>query len=141
MSRKSSLGGLDREKESLLNQLEGKWVKVLDSDGVFLYHRRNGSRKQVEQLVISGNALMDGIYVLKRFDLDQVFDRRLGRPVIRIHVQNYDQKMSGSDDPDFSWDQFINQVSQRLEIPSEEIKLRLKTVNIGLWEDEVILDV
>lgn len=108
-------------EERLLAKLEGRWVKVAGSDGVYLLHRRNPSNRCIEQIVLSGNLSMDGVYELKDYRLEEVFDQLGNRILIKICVKNCDQRLGRSIDPGLS-EQKLAELLQEYGVTEEEFR-------------------
>lgn len=73
----------------LTRRIEGRWMRVVGAPGMYVYHRRNPSTRTLEQIVVSGNPAIDGVYVIKEFHLEEC--RRGQRRVLRMRVGDCDQ--------------------------------------------------
>lgn len=126
-------------EQELLKRIEGRWVKVAGSDGVYLFHRRNAHGRGIEQLVISGNPLIDGVYALKKYRLDEVYDQRLRRNVIRITVVSCDQVMGLSEIQGYPLTEQLQLLAKRFGLSCDDLSAYMQGNN-PTEAEEVLLD-
>lgn len=84
----------------LLSQIINKWVcvKEVDEDEeryTFLYHRipDGTSTSKIEQIILSGDDLQDGLYLITDYEIDIVFDKQSRKEIIQLFPKKYDLKM------------------------------------------------
>jgi hypothetical protein len=100
-ARKKKRTKAQEEKRAvLLDRILNKWVCVKQNDGmdenyVFMKHRvqEGGSFSKLEQILLSGDSLCDGVYLITDYDIDIVIDSRTSREIVEIKPKKYDLKV------------------------------------------------
>jgi hypothetical protein len=90
----------EERRATLLSRILDKWVYVKYNDGVednyvFLKHRmqNENSTSKIEQIMLSGDPLYDGIYLITDYDIDLVFDIKEGIELIDLKMKRFDLKV------------------------------------------------
>jgi len=99
-TRKKKLTKAQEEKRSkLLQHILNKWVCVKLSYGeydsyLFVLHRTpdENSNSKLEQVVLSGDMLQDGVYLITDYDIDLVYDRKTKKEIIVLRPKKFDLK-------------------------------------------------
>jgi hypothetical protein len=89
----------EEKRMKLLHRILDKWVYVKYNDGVidtyaFLKHRiqNENSTSKVEQVLLSGEEIQDGVYLITDYDIDLVYDKKLKRELVELKMKKFDKK-------------------------------------------------
>lgn len=95
-SRKRSKGEEER-RLTLLGPLLNKFCYIKMNYGhediyYYAYHRLvdNNSTSKIEQVILSGNLLFDGLYIISNYDVDRVWDDRQKKFIVEMYINRYD---------------------------------------------------
>ena len=98
--RKKRTKTQEEKRSRLLSEILDEWVcvkQVVDDEEeyLFLKHRipEGGSPSKIEQILLSGNALYDGIYLITDYDIDKIYDAKYKREVIELKPKKFDLKV------------------------------------------------
>lgn len=100
-TRKKKLTKTQEEKRAqLLEKILDKWVCVKQNYSdeetyIFLKHvvTKGGSFSKIEQVVLSGDPLSDGVYLITDYEIDVVFDFKTKQELIEIRPKKFDLKL------------------------------------------------
>jgi len=89
----------EEKRAKLLSKILDKWVFVRfnydDEDSyVFLKHKltEGGSISKIEQILLSGDSLQDGVYLVTDYDIDIIYDLKTRQEMIQISLKKFDKK-------------------------------------------------
>lgn len=90
----------EEKRAKLLDRILDKWLYVKYNDGVddnyvFLKHRMQSenSTSKIEQIILSGDPLQDGIYLITDYDIDLVYDLKEKKELIELRPKRFDLKV------------------------------------------------
>lgn len=89
----------EEKRTKLLKHILNKWVCVKQVYGeeetyLFLLHKSSddNSTSKIEQIILSGDPLHDGVYLITDYDIDMVFDNKTKREMIELRPKKFDLK-------------------------------------------------
>jgi hypothetical protein len=95
-SRKRSKGQ-DERRLTLLEPILNKFCYATMNYGheeviYYVYHRLSdkNSTSKIEQIILSGNLLYDGLYLISDYDIDRVWDVKQKKWIIELYPKRYD---------------------------------------------------
>lgn len=95
-SRKRSKGEEER-RLTLLGPVLNKFCYVKMNYGhediyYYVYHRLadENSTSKLEQIILSGDLLFDGLYLISNYDVDRVWDERQKKFILELYINKYD---------------------------------------------------
>lgn len=98
--RKKRTKAQEEKRARLLKNILNKWVCVKQTYGdsesyIFLLHRAtdDNSTSKIEQILLSGDDLHDGVYLITDYDIDLVFDAKNKREIIELRPKKFDLKV------------------------------------------------
>lgn len=148
-TRKRKLTKTQEEKRAkLLEKIINKWVCVRQNYGdeetyVFLKHKmtESGSFSKIEQLILSGDPIQDGIYLITDYDIDVVYDIKLKRELIEIRPKKFDLKMGFYAEDEYveTMEDFRKNLIGSKYLTEEEFELYWKNAKKPKEIEEVIL--
>ena len=91
---------VEEEKRSkLLKHILNKWVCVKqvygdDESYLFLLHKTSDdtSTSKIEQIILSGDPLHDGVYLITDYDIDLAYDNKTKKEMIELRPKKFDLK-------------------------------------------------
>lgn len=90
----------EEKRSKLLSRILDKWVYIKYNDGVednymFLKHclQNEKSHTKIEQIVLSGDPLQDGVYLITDYDVDAVYDKKINKELIELRPIKFDLKV------------------------------------------------
>lgn len=88
----------EEKRAKLLKHILNKWVCVKqygqDESYLFLLHKSSddNSTSKIEQIILSGDPLHDGVYLITDYDIDMVYDNHAKREMIELRPKKFDLK-------------------------------------------------
>lgn len=148
-TRKRKLTKTQEEKRSkLLEKIINKWVCVRQNYGdgetyVFLKHKmtESGSFSKIEQVILSGDPIQDGVYLITDYDIDVVYDLKLKQELIEIKPKKFDLKVGFYAEDEYveTMDDFKKHLISSKYLTEEEFSLYWKNGKKPKEIEEIIL--
>lgn len=89
----------EEKRTKLLKHILNKWVCVKqvygeDESYLFLLHKSSddASTSKIEQIILSGDPLHDGVYLITDYDIDMVYDNKTKKEMIELRPKKFDLK-------------------------------------------------
>lgn len=97
--RKKRTQAQEEKRMRLLDNILNKVVCMKQNYGdeesyIFLIHRLTdqNSTSKIEQVLLSGDLLHDGVYLITDYDIDLVYDRKNKKDVVELRPKKFDLK-------------------------------------------------
>lgn len=109
----------EEKREKILSLILNKWVYVQQNWGeednfIFLKHRipDGGSFSKIEQILLSGDELQDGVYLITDYEVDMVYDHKIKREIVDLKPKKFDKKTGFDAEEDMveSFDELKNKL-------------------------------
>jgi hypothetical protein len=138
----------EEKRKRLLSRILNKWVFVKQSYGgeegyIFLYHRQvdENSTSKIEQILLSGDEIQDGLYLINDYTINMVYDHKLKREVVELKQKKFDKK-TGFDAEDLveTFDELKAKLVGAKYLTEEEFFLYCQSKNKPPGLEEMYLD-
>lgn len=122
----------DEKRSRLLSEMLDKWVyvkQIVDNqeEYLFLKHRipEGGSISKIEQIILSGNPLFDGVYLITDYNIDKIYDAKSRKEIIELKMRKFDLKVGlyAEEEVTETYDQLKNHLVSTKYLTEEEFMI------------------
>lgn len=138
----------EEKRAQLFNRINDRWVYVQSMEDdmdtyFFLKHRWQtpGSTSKIEQILLSGDPLFDGLYLITDYDIDVVYDDREKKELIELKPRKFDLKVGkyAEDQIAENYDELKNKLVGAKYLTEEEFFIYCQNTKKPKQIDRIIL--
>lgn len=147
--RKKRTKSQEEKRAMLISNILDRWVCVRQSFDeedrfYFVKHRlKDGSsHSKIEQIILSGDPIQDGVYDITDYDIDKKFDKSTRKEILEIRPKKFDLKVGLYTDKEIvkNFDELKKYLVNAKYLTEDDIRLYCQSDNRPPGVEEILMD-